>query len=196
MAAMSMQELADSFGVAYTAVWKWSRKPGFPPSLGYRVDRRPSGRPPRGPLPETWDSRAVVRWKRDRKHGNTRRPDSRRATGEKRRLERERERRSLVRKIRSRVSAGATRRRVAVDLEVSYSFVRRVAADIPVPKRPRRRIYSDRELLRAIAVSHAHSSYQYERWYPTQPARAPSLQTIIKRFDSWAAAVAAARSIT
>ena len=187
MAAMSTQELADHFGVAEPTVRKWTRRLDFPPSLGWRPN--PLGI--RGRFPEVWDSKAVARWKRERVHGNTRGPLARRVVELERRLQRERARRTLVRKIRARAIAGAVLRAIAADLGVSYSFVRSVTADIKPPNGWRRR-YSDEELLEAVKVSRARRSHADEQWRETHRYRVPCLQTITHRFGSWSAAVTAA----
>ena len=113
------------------------------------------------------------------------------------RMERERAHRAQVRQIRARVRAGSLRRHVAIEVGVSYSFVRSVTADMKVARRRDSwpRVYTDDDLAHAVAVSDAHSSYAYVNWRASETERGPSILTITKRFGSWTAAVDAARRL-
>jgi len=189
---MSREELATAFGITPSAMWKWSRRDGFPSSIGFRDDRLPSGRRPRGSAAEVWDLDDVQRWRAGWLERPAKRAEQRAAAAERgRRASAKRRRRDadrLLANIRRRRVSGASLRDIAVAVDASYTFVRAQCADISVaavrwPRRPYR--WTDEEIAAALATAGACSVGRYEQWRHEQTEGRPSSATVIARLGAW-----------
>ena len=183
-----MQELAERFKVGHTTLWKWTHKPGFPASLGYRIDRLPEHRATRGRYPEVWESKAVEQWLSDRKRARVELARSKTDEYAQLRRQRERARNELVKTVRRLVKSGEPLRSIAAETGTSYTFVRSIAHDIGHPRRPSTRLrkkISDEELLTALKASGVRTMYAYEKWRAGQPNGVPASSTIATHFGTW-----------
>lgn len=195
MEGWTIAELAQAFDVGATTMWRWTRRPGFPPSLGYRLQRglhdRFDVREPRGRSPEIWDLGRVQGWRAEQIAATwTARVERERAAARSRRqLEADR----IDDLIRRHCSNGQPLRTIAATVNVPYSRVRRVTVGLarPAAYRPDRPYrYTDTDIVAALRACAPATISAYETWRHHQPATQPASATIISRYGTWAAAQA------
>lgn len=181
-------ELADEFQVGATTMWRWSRRPDFPASLGFRRSSVRGSGEARGLPAEVWDVGQVRAW---RSAQLTARQEPLAAA------ERERAVAAALRQLKvDRVDAvirqlrddGQLLRSIAAIVDVPYGRVRRVTAGQLRPSGPtavRRQRWTDAEIVDALRACGPASVLGYNAWRSQQRVPRPSPATIIVRYGHW-----------